>query len=98
LQPDSEGHVEHVCDNVIKAQGHESEDGPPHADDLGAEVLCLRAQEAGEADEPVTPYASEEDFMQLWNDLLLCGKMLNFFPVGTRVEDAAICFEKSCQS
>jgi hypothetical protein len=98
LQPDGEGHVEHVCDNVIKAQGHESEDGPPHADDFGAEVLCLRAQEAGETDEPVASYASEEDLMQLWDDLLLCGEVLDFFPVGTRVEDAAIWLEKSRQS
>lgn len=34
VQPDAQWHVEHVGDNVVKSQGHEGKNGPPHPDDL----------------------------------------------------------------
>jgi hypothetical protein len=59
---------------VFEAEDNESKDGPPHADDLGGEILGLDAEEYGEADEPVATDCFEEDLMNLGRDLFLAGE------------------------
>lgn len=57
-QPDAERDEEHVGHNVIQSQRHESKDGPPQANDFGAEIFCLHAQEEGKTHEPVASDSS----------------------------------------
>lgn len=55
---------------MLQSHGDESEDGPPHARDLGRHILSLETEIAREADQPVTTDSAQEDLMPLGSDLL----------------------------
>jgi hypothetical protein len=82
LEPDGERHVEHVGDNVLKAEDNEGEDGPPHADDFGGKILGLDTEEDSKTYEPVAADALEEDLVNLGRDLFLAGERNDDFFVG----------------
>lgn len=71
MQPQTQRNKEHVGYDVIEAQADKRKDGPPHADDLGVEVLGLHAKVACETDKPVTADAPEENLMELRLDLFV---------------------------
>jgi len=69
MQPQTQGDEEHIGYDVIEAQTHKRKDWPPHADDLGVEVLGLHAKVACETDKPVAADTPEEDLVELRLDL-----------------------------
>ena len=69
MQPQTQGDEEHIGYDVIEAQASKRKDWPPHADDLGVEVLGLHAKVACETDQPVTADPSEKDLVEVRLDL-----------------------------
>jgi hypothetical protein len=95
--PNADGDEEHVCDHMVEANGHESVDEPPDAEDLGDEFAALGAEDAGQADEPVAADAADEDLVPFGRDLFLGRESYGFFFVGLGGEDAADCGKKRGQ-
>lgn len=95
VQPDAQRHVKHVGDNVVKSQGHECKDGPPHSDHLRAQILCLSPEEDGQTHEPVAAYASQEDLVHLRLQLLLGGEGDHLFLVWGSIKHTTICAAQS---
>lgn len=71
MEPEAHGDEEHVGHDVVQAERDEGEDGPPHGDDLGVQVLGLHGQVAGQAHEPVAADAAQQDLVEGGRDLLL---------------------------
>lgn len=90
LQPDTHGDQEHVRYNVIETQTDKGKDWPPHADDLGTEVLGLHAKVTRETDKPVTPDTPEEDLVESRLDLLRRHQEDHLVFVHSMVEDTTI--------
>lgn len=67
-QENAQRQVEHVGNNVIERQDHESERRPPDSNDLAEELPTHERQEGRQADQPVRANASEEDLMPLRRD------------------------------
>jgi hypothetical protein len=71
VEPYPKGDEEHVCDDVVEADGNEGIDRPPDADYFGDELATRGAEDTGEAHEPVGAYGAKKDLVPVGCNL--CG-------------------------